>query len=102
MSRYVQELEDNLPTEYIVVNREGISLIDSVQHEEGHVNLGGLPSLQALRDRARPGFVEERRLRDGTEVVTGYAPTRGYGDVPDFGWGVLVRAGALNGPARLG
>lgn len=92
VSQSVQGLEENVPTEYIVVNREGIALIDSVAHQEGHIDLAGLPSLQALRDRSRPGFVQERRLRDGTEVVTGYAPTRGYGDVPDFGWGILVRA----------
>jgi signal transduction histidine kinase len=92
MSSYVQGLEDNIPTEYVVVNRDGVTLIDSVLHQEGHVNLTGLPSLQALQDRGRPGFVKERRVRDGTDVVTGYAPTRGYGDVPDFGWGILVRA----------
>lgn len=92
VSEYVQGLEENVPTEYIVVNREGIALIDSVVHDEGHVNLAGLPSLRALRDRARPGFLQERRLRDRTAVITGYAPTRGYGDVPDFGWGILVRA----------
>jgi hypothetical protein len=40
-----------------VVNRDGIVLIDSGGHEEGHVNLARLPSLHALRDRARPGFV---------------------------------------------
>ena len=91
MSSYVQGLEDNIPTEYVVVNREGVTLIDSVLHQEGHVNLTGLPSLQALQDRGRPGFVKERRVRDGTDVVTGYA-RRGYGDVPDFGWSILVRA----------
>lgn len=68
MSRYVQALEENIPTEYIVVNREGVALIDSVLHEEGHVNLAGLPSLHALRDRAAPGFVKEHRLRDGTRL----------------------------------
>ena len=79
------------PRDILWSTRDGLVLIDSVGHER-HVNLAGLPSLHALRDRARPGFVKERRVRDGIDVVTGYAPTRGYGDVPDFGWGVLVRA----------
>jgi signal transduction histidine kinase len=106
VSQYVQGLEESVPTEYIVVNRDGIALIDSVAHE-GQVNLAGLLSVHALRDRTHPGFVKERRLRDGTDVVTGYARTRGYGDVPDFGWGILVRAeharivGAISRLTRL-
>jgi signal transduction histidine kinase len=92
MSPFVQGMEGDIPAEYVLVNHEGIALIDSLEHEEGWADLATLPSVQALRASNRAGFVKERRVRDRTEVISGYARTQGYGDIPDFGWGVLVRA----------
>lgn len=78
--------------EYQFINREGELLADSLLREEGRKNLKliGLPSAQ-LFDAAPPGFVEERHRRRQTDVVTGYAMTKGIGERPALQWGVLVR-----------
>jgi PAS domain S-box-containing protein len=78
--------------EYQFVNREGEVIADSLLREERRVNLKqmGLPSAK-LFDVAPPGFVEERHLRREVDVVTGYAMTKGVGDLGALRWGVLVR-----------
>ncbi|MDO9119630.1 MAG: response regulator [Nitrospira sp.] len=78
--------------EYQFVNREGEVIADSLLREERRANLKrmGLPSAK-LFDTAPPGFVEERHLRRKVDVVTGYAMTKGVGDLGALRWGVLVR-----------
>ena len=78
--------------EYQFVNREGEVIADSLLREERSANLKriGLPSAE-LFDTAPPGFVEERHLRRKVDVVTGYAMTKGVGDLDALCWGVLVR-----------
>jgi len=92
MSKVVQWLGDvNVPVEYIVVNRDGLALIDSAYHQEGHVNLSALPSIKRLWETEGWGFVSEHSFRDRAEFITGYARTRGYREAANPEWGVLVR-----------
>jgi len=92
MSKVVQWLGDvNVPVEYIVVNRDGLALIDSAYHQEGHVNLSALPSIKRLWETEGWGFVSEHAFRDRAEFITGYARTRGYREAANPEWGVLVR-----------
>ena len=92
MSKVVQWLGNaDVPVEYIVVNRDGLALIDSVHHQEGRMNLSSLPSVKRLWETEGWGFVAEHGLRDGTELITGYARTRGYRGGANPEWGVLVR-----------
>jgi PAS domain S-box-containing protein len=75
-----------------LLNAQGDLLIDSPLREEGRVNLkqAGVPSA-VLVSSAPPGYVEERHLRRGAEVVTGYATTKGTPEFEGFRWGVLIR-----------
>ena len=92
MSKVVQWLGDvNVPVEYIVVSRDGLALIDSAYHQEGHVNLSALPSIKRLWETEGWGFVSEHAFRDRAEFITGYARTRGYREAANPEWGVLVR-----------
>jgi PAS domain S-box-containing protein len=96
MARTVNALQAQWGTaariEYQFLNAGGDLLVDSLLREEGKPNLkqAGLPSA-VLLNSAPPGFVEERHLRRGTEVVTGYATTRGTTEFEGLGWGVLIR-----------
>lgn len=78
--------------EWQILNSAGDVVADSVLREEGRINLNqlGLPSA-LLAQSAPTGFVEERHIRRGIEVVTGYARTRGSDRFSGFGWSVLIR-----------
>jgi PAS domain S-box-containing protein len=88
-----QDREGFLGTlEYQFLTREGDAFVDSDLAHKGNVNLKrmGLPSAQLL-DFGQPGYVLERHLRRGVDVVTGYAKMEGrYGNY-SLGWGVLLR-----------
>ena len=86
MSRDVHVIGSAIPIDYSVVNSDGVPLIDSTLYEDSRVNLAALPSVQALRETNSPGFVEERSMRRGLSLITGYAPTTGYADVPNMRW----------------
>jgi len=91
MSRDVHVIGSAIPIDYSVVNSDGVPLIDSTLYEDSRVNLTALPSVQVLRETNSPGFVEERSMRRGLSLITGYAPTTGYADVPNMRWAVLAR-----------
>ena len=77
--------------EYLVVTHDGDALIDPVPHEGGRRNLSPLVSVGRLQETNKPGYVEERSLPADRDVITGYAPTKGYGSFTGLSWGVLVR-----------
>ncbi len=78
--------------EYQFVTRDGVPFIDSDVEHRGQSNLqeGGLPSA-LLSLSGFPGYVQERHIRRGVEVVTGYARSQGYGDFKSHRWTVLLR-----------
>ena len=78
--------------EYQFLTRDGDVIADSILRQEGQVNLKllGLPSA-LFTGSAESGYVEEMHLRRHVRVVSGYAHTRGYGDLGGFHWGILVR-----------
>ncbi len=78
--------------EYQFLHRMGEVIADSHLREEGVVNLRRMGLRSAgLFDSAPPGFVEERHLRRGVDVITGYAMTKGIEEIGAFRWGILVR-----------
>jgi PAS domain S-box-containing protein len=78
--------------EYQFLTRAGDVFIDSDLFHKGNVNLVrlGLPSA-LVGGPAPPGYLEEEHKRRHVPVVTGYAWTRGYGEVPGLDWKVLMR-----------
>ncbi len=78
--------------DYQFLTRDGTVFIDSEGKHTGRLNLreGGLPSV-LLSLGGTPGYVRERHVRRGFEVVTGYARTQGYGGFEGYGWTVLLR-----------
>ena len=92
MDRVLQGLgQRDLLAEYVIVDRTGLVIIDSRLHKEGQANLADLPSVRRLRERGSQGYAEEWSPRYHAEVMSGYARTRGYHEMPDPQWGVLVR-----------
>jgi PAS domain S-box-containing protein len=78
--------------EWQLLDREGALLADSMLRDGGKTNLKALGLSSAIASvEGTSGYVEERHLRRGVEVVTGYAGTHGYAEFPGFGWSVLVR-----------
>jgi signal transduction histidine kinase len=77
--------------EYVIVTHDGEALIDPLPHGGTRRNLSSLRSVDRLRDTDNPGYVEERTLPGHPQVITGYAPTKGYGSFTGLSWGVLVR-----------
>ena len=77
--------------EYLVVTQDGEALIDPLLLEGRKRNLSTLASVSLLRETDNPGYVEERTLPGHRQVITGYAPTKGYGSFTGLSWGVLVR-----------
>ena len=81
-----------LRIEYHVLTKEGDLIADSLLREEGTVNLKRLGVPSALLVGTVPvGHVEERHTRRGVPVITGFAETRGEGDLARLQWGILVR-----------
>ncbi len=79
-------------TEYQVLNSQGAAFIDSDLLHKGNVNLMTLALPSALLSvTGVPGYVEERHLRRGVQMVSGYAQTRGLQEYPDLRWSMLVR-----------
>lgn len=78
--------------EYQFLTRTGDVFIESDLLHKGNVNLArlGLPSA-LINGSTQPGYLEEMHKRRHVEVVTGYAFTRGIGEIPNLGWRVLVR-----------
>jgi PAS domain S-box-containing protein len=95
-TRTIRSLEDRDEfvgsVEYQMLTRRGDVFVDSDLLHKGPTNFKmlGLPSALAAQSGV-PGFLEERHLRRGVDVVTGYAQTHGHGDFAGFGWSVLVR-----------
>jgi PAS domain S-box-containing protein len=78
--------------EYQFLTRDGNIIADSLLRQEGRVNLRRLALPSALfTGSAQPGYVEEIHVRRGVPVVTGYAQTKGYGEVMGLHWGILMR-----------
>jgi signal transduction histidine kinase len=77
--------------EYLVVTKNGETIIDFLSHEQNVTNLSQLTSVGRLRDSALPGYVEEWTVREHRNVITGYASTKGYRAFTGLSWGVLVR-----------
>jgi PAS domain S-box-containing protein len=79
--------------EYQVVRDDGLVLLDSDLAHKGNVNLKemGLRSL-LLAASGTPGYLEERHLRRGVPVVTGYARAAdASGSEVRLDWTVLLR-----------
>ncbi|MEA3213749.1 MAG: hypothetical protein QOE70_6806 [Chthoniobacter sp.] len=76
--------------EWQILTRDGRVLHDSRQRGVGLDLAKGLPSVAAIA-RGESGWIEEAPPRGGLPAVTGFAPTRGRGEFPGLGWGVLVR-----------
>ena len=95
-TRTIRSLEDRAgfggSVEYQMLTRHGDVFVDSDLLHKAPINLKtlGLPSVLAAQSGI-PGFLEERHLRRGVDVVSGYAQTHGHGDFAGFGWSVLVR-----------
>ncbi len=91
--RVLQGVEwfDDAHIEYQLLNRDGDLIADSTGLP-GPLNLraAGLPSasLVALEPR---GFVEERHVRRGAQVITGYAQVTIPGGSSTPRWGILIR-----------
>jgi signal transduction histidine kinase len=77
--------------EYLVVTKNGETIMDFLSHEQNVTNLSQLISVGRLRDSDLPGYVEERTVRERRHVITGYASTTGYRAFTGLSWGVLVR-----------
>lgn len=78
--------------EYQFLNSRGDLIADSLLREEGQHNLQqmGVPSAR-LVESGPSGFVEEWFPRRQTNVITGYARTRGQNEEGRLHWGILVR-----------
>ena len=87
----VRSLEDRQeftgPVSFQMVTKDGIVFSDSTRTRTGPPTVGSHPR-EPIR-AGEPGFVEEEYR--GTQVVTGYAQTKGYGNFAGLGWQVLVR-----------
>lgn len=77
--------------EYLVVTHNGEALIAPLPYEGDGTNLSQLTSVERLRGTDTSGYVEEWTLSGHRRVITGYAPTKGYGSFRGLSWGVLVR-----------
>jgi signal transduction histidine kinase len=77
--------------EYLVVTKNGETIIDFLSREQNVMNLSQLTSVGRLRDSDLPGYVEEWTVREHRNVITGYASTKGYRAFTGLSWGVLVR-----------
>ncbi|HKN85674.1 MAG TPA: ATP-binding protein [Nitrospiraceae bacterium] len=77
--------------EYLVVAKNGQTIIEFLSHEQTVADLSPLTSVGRLRGSDFPGYVEEWTLRDHRKVITGYARTKGYRAFTGLSWGVLVR-----------
>lgn len=84
---------DDVPITYYLLSQKGEIIADSKLHEEGQANLRtlGLPSAQMVQNSS-PGYVKELHLRDQTEVLTGYAASKGVSDHQKLKLGVLIQA----------
>ena len=95
-TRTIRSLEERAgfvgSVEYQMLTRRGDVFVDSDLLHKSPMNLKviGLPSALAAHSVV-PGFLEEKHLRRGVDVVTAYAQTHGHGDFAGFGWSVLVR-----------
>ena len=77
--------------EYMVVTKNGQTIIEFLSHEQNVADLSQLASVARLRASDLPGYVEEWTLRDHRKVITGYARTKGYQAFTGLSWNVLVR-----------
>jgi len=93
-TRTVRSLEERHeftgPVSYQVLTGNGWVFADSDLLHKSPQNVGqvGLPSVSASK-AGGPGFVEETYR--GAPVVTGFAHTKGFGEIPALDWHVLVR-----------
>ena len=78
--------------EWQILNKRGDLIVDSILRQEGTTNLRelGLPSAELVNTNSS-GYVEEYHQRRSLQVVTGYAKSKGLPQLPDLGWGLLVR-----------
>src|SRR5215217_861627 len=78
--------------EYQMLTKTGRVFVDSDVAHKGNLNFlaMGLPSANASQ-YGHPGFIEEDHLRRHVRVVTGYASTKGFDDLPGHEWTVLMR-----------
>lgn len=78
--------------EYDMLDKTGEVFVSSDPHPGRSLNLKQLGVVSvALSQSGEPGYVEEEHVRRHVQVLTGYATTKGYGDLPSLGWTVLVR-----------
>lgn len=79
--------------EYQVLNRHGQVILESLQQQEGSLDLVALGVQSArLVTAGQTGFVLENHARRPVQVLTGYAPMPARKELQELGWGVLVRA----------
>ncbi|MGQ0695850.1 MAG: response regulator, partial [Nitrospiraceae bacterium] len=97
------QMETSQTLEWQVLNKRGDLIVDSIFRQEGTTNLRqlGLPSA-GLVNTSSSGYVEEYHQRRGLQVVTGYARSKGLPELPELGWGLLVRLDrdAIMAPTR--
>ena len=95
-TRTIRSLESQPGTggrvEYQILTRQGWVFVDSVLPHKGGVNLKelGLPSV-LLSEGGVPGYTEEEDRLRHVQVVTGYAQTKGFGEIAGLGWSILVQ-----------
>ena len=87
-----QEHGRNATVEWQFLSKDGTVILDSILGEEGGVNLRklGLPSAQPHYGN-KADYLEERHLRRHVKVVTGFAQTQGFQNLPNLNWTILVR-----------
>ncbi|MGQ0665783.1 MAG: response regulator [Nitrospiraceae bacterium] len=96
VTRKMIALQDQMGTsqslEWQVLNKQGDLIVDSILRQEGMANLQqlGLPSAELISTNSS-GYVEEHHERRDLTVVTGYAKSKGLPQLPELGWGLLVR-----------
>jgi PAS domain S-box-containing protein len=84
-------LEISTQLEYVFVAQNGDILV-SISEYQGPQNLKEVPAVQQLMATGKPGHSSEPFFGPPMPMVTGYAPTHGYGAFPGLGWSVLIRA----------
>jgi methyl-accepting chemotaxis protein len=87
-------LKDQLDTsvEYQIVRKDGVLLDDADPKAILTFNLAeaGLEAARKITQGGK-GYTQEVHKRRKVEQINGYASSRGFGNFPGYGWGVLVR-----------
>jgi len=99
----VQHTSQRAKFEWQLLRHDGVVLVDSINGEDGTVNVRQLSQPSALAvSRGKSGFLLEPDHRLDVEILTGYAQLTGLEEFQGFKWGVLLRqdVGDVLAPAR--